>query len=120
MKALDVQIGGSHYKSLPFQPVELFAKTRCTAFQANIWKYISRYKDKSGAQDVKKCMHYAELAKELKCDGLLGYKKLNIVRTFCLHNKLSERQTKIVMAAAYDNYKAVIAECNALLQEEYS
>lgn len=75
MDALKLQVGGSHYKNMPFQPVELFAKTRCTAFQSNIWKYISRYKDKNGAQDVRKCIHCAQLAIDLKCNGNLGYKK---------------------------------------------
>ena len=85
-KALDNQIGGSHYKDMPFQPVELFAKTHCTAFQANIWKYISRYKTKNGKEDVEKCMHYAELAKELKCNGQLGAKK-NTAHTNILSDK---------------------------------
>lgn len=51
-KAIDTQIGGNHYKKMPFQPVTLFAKTHCTAFQANIWKYISRYKFKNGKEDI--------------------------------------------------------------------
>lgn len=78
MKALDTQIGGNHYKNMSMQPVELFAKTRCTAFQANIWKYITRYKYKNGAEDIKKCMHYAELAIELNCNGNLGYKRMGL------------------------------------------
>lgn len=80
-KALNNQIGGSHYKDMPFQPVELFAKTHCTAFQANIWKYISRYKTKNGKEDVEKCMHYAELAKEhLNAMANLELEKYNLYK----------------------------------------
>ena len=117
MKATESQVGGNHYKDMPFQPVELFAKTKCTAFQANIWKYITRYKN--GAQDIKKCIHYAQLAMELKCDGNLGYKKMGIVQTFCSTNKLSDSQKRIVLHAGWDNYQSVIKDCQALLLKEY-
>lgn len=118
-KALDQQIGGDHYKGMPFQPVELFAKTRCTAFQANIWKYITRYKNKNGKEDIEKCIHYAKLAIELKCDGNLGAKKRQIVHTFCQVNQFPERITRIIIAAGYDYYNAVIKECERILKKEY-
>lgn len=119
MKALDQQVGGGHYKKMPFQPVELFAKTRCTAFQANIWKYITRYKDKAGAQDIKKCIHYAQLAMELKCNGNLGYNEMETVQTFCSINALCDMQKRIILNAGWDKYQSVIKDCQALLQKEY-
>lgn len=64
-KALDNQIGGSHYKDMPFQPIELIIALRCSFIQGCIIKYISRYKAKNGAQDIKKCIHYAQLAIQL-------------------------------------------------------
>ena len=119
MKATESQVGGNHYKDMPFQPVELFAKTKCTAFQANIWKYITRYKNKNGAQDIKKCIHYAQLAMELKCNGNLGCRKMRTVQTFCSVNKLSEEQKAVVVMAGFDEYKIVIKYCQALLLKEY-
>ena len=119
IKASDAQIGGSHYKDMPFQPVELFAKTRCTAFQANIWKYITRYKHKNGAEDVRKCMHYAQLALELRCGGCLGPTERAHVNLFCDINGLSDSQSKIAKYASFDNYTGVVEECAKLLKEEY-
>lgn len=119
MKALDTQVGGNHYKNMKVQPVQLFAKTRCTAFQANIWKYITRYKYKDGAEDIKKCMHYAELAKELNCHGRLCTLALLAVTQFCEVNSLSEHITSVVEAAAFDRYDAVIELCKDILHEEY-
>lgn len=119
-KVLDIQIGGSHYKNMPFQPVELFAKTRCTAFQANIWKYISRHRAKNGRQDVEKCIHYAKLAKELKCYGQLGRKKILTVHRFCCVNRLSENESAVVKFASLDLYDNVIKECEYILEKEYS
>lgn len=119
MKALDVQIGGNYYKNMKMQPVELFAKTRCTAFQANIWKYITRYKYKNGAEDIKKCMHYAKLAKELGCYGNLDDSKIIDAQKFCKKNKLHEITRDIVLLAAYDAYDGIIRKCEELLNEEY-
>lgn len=119
-RALDKQIGGNHYKDIPFQPVELFAKTHCTAFQANIWKYISRYKAKNGKEDIEKCIHYAELAKELKCNGQFETTKKQLVQTFCQINKFPKKIKQIIILASIDNYDEVIKECKQLLQKEYS
>ena len=65
MKAIESQVGGNHYKDMAFQPIELIAALRCSFIQGCIIKYISRYKNKNGAQDIKKCIHYAQLAIEL-------------------------------------------------------
>ena len=49
MKAIESQVGGSHYKDMAFQPIELIAALRCSFIQGCIIKYISRYKNKNGA-----------------------------------------------------------------------
>ena len=118
-KTLDIQIGGNHYKKMPFQPVELFAKTHCTAFQANIWKYITRYKYKNGKEDIEKCKHYAQLAIALGCKGHISYKENKIIETFCEINNLSPAVSNIVKLAGFDLYAGVIKACDSLLRIEY-
>lgn len=66
MKATDIQIGGNHYKDMIMQPIELINTLECSFIQGCIIKYISRYKAKNGAQDIEKCIHYAEMAIQLK------------------------------------------------------
>lgn len=119
-EALTTQVGGIHYKSMKYQPVVLFAITHCTAFQANIWKYISRYKAKNGKEDIEKCMHYAELAREFDCKGHLGAEEINAARYFCMVNELPEKVRHIVMLASFDEYGYVIKICEQILQEEYA
>lgn len=120
MKAIESQVGGNHYKDMPFQPVELFAKTKCTAFQANIWKYITRYKNKNGAQDIKKCIHYAQLAIQLGDKRRCNDKALSLnINKFIIKNKLTILQRKIITQTAYNNYGRVIQFCKELLQIEY-
>ncbi len=57
----DKQIGGSHYKSFNIQPYEFISKNDLSFFQGNVIKYVCRYKNKNGIQDLEKIIHYCEL-----------------------------------------------------------
>lgn len=61
--ALDVQIGGDHYKTLKIQPVEFCIANKMDFFQKDIIKYISRRKgDKlKRIEDLKKARHYLDM-----------------------------------------------------------
>lgn len=58
---LDVQEGGSHYKTMKIQPLEFSMTNSLNFCQANVIKYICRYQDKGGLEDLKKAKHYIEL-----------------------------------------------------------
>jgi|TARA_R100001129_G_scaffold171569_2_gene141810 hypothetical protein len=55
------QIGGSHYKDMVIQPFEFISKNELTFFQGNVIKYVCRYKQKNGIQDLEKVIHYCQL-----------------------------------------------------------
>ena len=57
----DKQIGGSHYKNMPIQPIEFIMKNNLGFCEGNIIKYICRYKEKNGLQDLEKAKHYIEM-----------------------------------------------------------
>ena len=57
----DKQIGGNHYKSFPIQPYEFISKNNLSFFQGNVVKYVCRYLNKNGIQDIEKIIHYCEL-----------------------------------------------------------
>jgi len=57
----DKQIGGSHYKDFPIQPYEFISKNDLSFFQGNVVKYVCRYLNKNGIQDIEKIIHYCEL-----------------------------------------------------------
>lgn len=120
MKATDVQIGGSHYKDMAMQPIELIVTLRCSFIQGCIIKYISRYKNKNGAQDIRKCIHYAQLAIELGDKRRCNDKALSMnINRYILKNKLIILQRRIITQAVYNNYTQVIQYCKELLQLEY-
>ena len=55
------QIGGSHYKSFHIQPYEFISKNNLSFFQGNVVKYVCRYLNKNGIEDLEKIIHYCEL-----------------------------------------------------------
>lgn len=57
---LDIQHGGSHYKDKKIQPIEYITANNLDFCQGNIVKYVTRHKDKNGAEDVRKIIHYAQ------------------------------------------------------------
>jgi hypothetical protein len=61
MKSFKKQVGGSHYKKYKIQPVEFIIKNNIGFVEGNIIKYILRFKEKGGVQDLLKAKHYIEL-----------------------------------------------------------
>lgn len=62
MNVLDTQVGGSHYKNMRFQPIELISLLGLDFFQGNVVKYVSRHHEKGGREDLDKARHYCQLA----------------------------------------------------------
>lgn len=58
--ATDKQVGGSHYQ-LPIQPIEYILANGLGYCEANVVKYVSRWRNKGGVQDLKKAIHYLEM-----------------------------------------------------------
>jgi len=54
------QVGGKHYKDKRIQPWDYIHSNGIGYLAGNIIKYVSRYKDKSGLEDLYKAKHYIE------------------------------------------------------------
>lgn len=61
---LTTQVGGNHYKDMPIQPVEFITKNGINYMRGNVIKYVTR--NKHGAEDIRKAMHYCRLILELE------------------------------------------------------
>lgn len=57
--ALDKQEGGDHYK-VSVQPIEYILANNLGFCEGNVVKYITRWKNKNGVEDLKKVIHYVE------------------------------------------------------------
>lgn len=65
-KALEKQVGGAHYKDLAIQPIEYIHANNLSYCEANVVKYISRWRSKGGKQDLEKVKHYVDLLIQLE------------------------------------------------------
>lgn len=64
--ALNVQVGGEHYKNLAIQPVAYIHANNLSFLEGNVVKYITRHKTKNKAQDIRKIIHYCTLILQLE------------------------------------------------------
>lgn len=64
MSALDKQVDGNHYKGLAIQPVEYSMKNKLDPCQHTAIKYITRFREKGGLNDLDKAIHCIEMLKE--------------------------------------------------------
>lgn len=60
-KPSEKQVAGAHYKHLKIQPFTYAFHNNLNCGQFNALKYITRYKDKNGIEDLKKAIHCIEL-----------------------------------------------------------
>lgn len=68
-RASDTQVGGAHYKDMPIQPSEFSQRNGLNWCEANVVKYVCRHKNKNGAEDIKKAIHYLNLLLEWEYGG---------------------------------------------------
>jgi hypothetical protein len=58
--ANDVQVAGNHYKDKAIQPWDYIVGNNLGYLEGNIVKYVSRWKDKGGVDDLRKARHYLD------------------------------------------------------------
>lgn len=62
----DKQIGGDHYKTMKIQPAEFIEANGLSYLQGNAIKYICRFRDKNGIEDLRKAKHYIDMLIEFE------------------------------------------------------
>jgi hypothetical protein len=59
--SLKKQVGGDHYRKLKIQPIEYALANNLGICEHAVVKYVSRWKDKNGVEDLRKAIHYIEM-----------------------------------------------------------
>lgn len=54
------QFGGNHYKTLAIQPWDYIIANNLGFLEGNVIKYVTRWKDKEGVQDLQKARHFLD------------------------------------------------------------
>jgi hypothetical protein len=71
MSALQQQVGGDHYRDKGIQPIEYIHANNLGFCEGNVVKYVTRWKDKGGEDDLRKAIHYLELLIQLETEQSL-------------------------------------------------
>jgi hypothetical protein len=61
VSALDVQVGGSHYKDMRIQPAEFILANDIGWGEGCAIAYLSRWRSKGGIDDLRKARHTIDL-----------------------------------------------------------
>ena len=61
MGSTNEQVGGSHYKDMPIQPIEFIVANDIPYREANVIKYVVRWRNKNGLEDLQKARHYIDM-----------------------------------------------------------
>lgn len=60
-KPYDTQVGGSHYTKLKIQPMQYSMANGLDALQHTVVKYVTRFRDKNGIEDLEKAKHAIDM-----------------------------------------------------------
>ena len=66
VKATDTQVGGDHYTKLAIQPMRYSMENGLDALQHTIIKYVTRFRDKNGIEDLEKAKHCIDMLIEFE------------------------------------------------------
>lgn len=61
-----LQVGGLHYKKMPIQPVEFVHANGIPFIEGCVIKYVCRWRDKGGLEDLRKAKHFLDILIELE------------------------------------------------------
>lgn len=64
--AFNTQVGGNHYTKLAIQPMEYSFKNKLDPCQHTAIKYITRFRDKGGRQDLEKAIDCIQMLIEME------------------------------------------------------
>lgn len=117
--ALNIQVGGNHYKQFSYQPVKFAVDMDLNFIQGNVVKYVSRYKYKNGNEDLRKVLHYAQLGLELAPRNYCPYHLINEkVKEFTSANNLSDTVGEIIHAACCQDWIKITSKVKDLYDYE--
>jgi len=98
----DIQIGGTHYKR-EYQHWDLCIDIELPFVLGCAAKYISRWKDKNGAQDLRKSLHYLAKAQ----DSNIRVNNYSAIQRECIDKFADQhgaQEADIIRMICYGNY----------------
>ena len=120
--AFDEQVGGSHYKAMPYQPICLIGMLELDFFQGNVVKYVTRYKLKDGVNDLEKAKHYCQMSDELgnnqSSDAVYLSEAIDDVWNFVKQNQFDFEVYMILMHVVRRHWEEAEQAIDELINKE--
>ncbi|OCR98833.1 hypothetical protein A9K75_09715, partial [Campylobacter fetus subsp. testudinum] len=92
------QVGGNHYSKMKIQPIEFINENKINFNLGNVVKYICRYPDKNGVQDLEKALQYVDFEIEYFSKNSKRYKPIKYNRdNFILKNGFNGFQKTVLV-----------------------
>jgi hypothetical protein len=73
MGVTDYQVGGNHYRTMAIQPITFIQANGFEFCEGNVIKYVTRWRQKGGIEDLRKAAHYLDM---IQAKAGLGNDKL--------------------------------------------
>ena len=117
----------SYYAKLEIDPLEYAYRNKLNPYQFNAIKYITRYKDKNGIEDLQKAIHCLEEFKEILCRNNTNatvsevsaeVKFVTDPFEYAYKNKLDIHQVTAILDIIYSNPASAITILQQLIQTE--
>lgn len=105
----------------PYQPIKFIIDVRADFIQGNIIKYVTRYRYKGGIEDLRKAIHYCDIAEELnvKSKSPVTISKLQtLCRRYVKNNELTDLQYYAIQFCCSGNYKWVKRNLKEIIKKE--
>lgn len=118
---LETQVGGDHYKKLAVQPVQLIVKLQLDYFKGNVVKYVTRHRFKNGIEDIKKAIHYCDLAKHYMSSvgtNKFSVKTIAAVTTdYAEKNYLTLLERNAIYYTCVERFNLAVETLNKIIKE---
>tara|TARA_R110000772_G_scaffold48089_4_gene109898 strand:+ start:78846 stop:79247 length:402 start_codon:yes stop_codon:yes gene_type:complete len=102
LKARNYQVGGNHYSKMRIQPFEFTAANDLGGIEHTIVKYVSRWREKGGVDDIRKSRHSLEFLIE-SAPGLVAIRESRApfdpaitADQYCTANELGPLEAEVV------------------------
>lgn len=114
--ANDHQVGGDHYKKIEYQHWDFVTDIGAPYVVANAMKYITRWRNKNGVQDLQKAKHYLDKAIELELLAMNSYtgqllprSRAGTLTLFCSQLEPNDAKViELICASQYETAKKLI------------
>lgn len=110
---MDKQVGGRHYLGYEISPIEWSLDNHINAAEFSILRYVLRYCDKNGLEDLDKAIHYTYILMD-RPHAPKNMDAISNINNFCITNALISHQHNTLVALFNQDYNEVLRGINSM------